>query len=295
MLFIETLQTLNTILSSDLLINSRYDIVTNFNLLNTYAEADTAGLIQLAYDDDVSIGYGSGALTPNKLLNNSLLFAIKQDFDLLTSGIPYAYDTMQADTSGCVTNVQYIHDSLIDYNTTLNTSLNTEYLRRDATTTPNADNTYNLGSSGAKWANVYATNFNGTATNALYADVAEIYSCKEDEVEVGQLISICDDEDVDVESELTKSDCDIKCIGVVSEKPALLMNSGGEGVPVALVGKVPVKIVGTVKKGDVIVSSDIIGVGRSTNDPSEYIFGFAKALESKNSTEVELVNCIIKR
>ena len=38
------------------------------------------------------------------------------------------------------------------------------------------------------------------------------------------------------------------------------MNDGIEGLPVALVGRVPVRVVGKVKKGERLVSSDVPGV-----------------------------------
>ena len=41
---------------------------------------------------------------------------------------------------------------------------------------PSATTTYNLGSSSFKWSNVYATTFNGEATSAQYADLAEMYT-----------------------------------------------------------------------------------------------------------------------
>jgi hypothetical protein len=86
MIFVENNPTLNSILSSDYLINSRYDIVTNFNLLNTYSSETTAGLIQLAYQNDVNSGEGNAAITPELLRLSELTFPITLDFDLVASG-----------------------------------------------------------------------------------------------------------------------------------------------------------------------------------------------------------------
>jgi len=281
MLFSETLRTLNTISSADLLINSRYDIVTNFNALNTYSQVHTAGIIQLAYQADLITGDGQGAITPENLKTATLQWPISQDVDLYASGVLLGAEAVSA----YVPNIQYI----TDYNDNV---LDAQYLRRNASDTPNADNVYDLGTAGAKWANIYATNFNGTATNALYADIAEIYTCEE-ELTIGTLVSVSDEGDYEVQA--TDEELDIKCIGVVSEKPALLMNSEGNGVTVALVGKVPVKVIGRVKKGDVIVSSSAKGVGRAAANSNEYVFGFARALESKDNPQHGKVNCIIKR
>src|SRR5690606_8944591 len=55
------------------------------------------------------------------------------------------------------------------------------YIQRDGSNTitgiilPDADNTRDLGASGTGFATIYATTFDGTATSALYADIAERY------------------------------------------------------------------------------------------------------------------------
>jgi hypothetical protein len=51
-------------------------------------------------------------------------------------------------------------------------------------------------------------------------------------------------------------------IGVVSEKPSFLMNDGlKNGVVVGLKGRLPVRVIGKCKKGDLLEMSDIPGVG----------------------------------
>ena len=63
---------------------------------------------------------------------------------------------------------------------------------------------------------------------------------------------------------------DTKVIGVVSDKPAYLMNSDltGEFVtPVALTGRVPCKVIGKVQPGDILISSAIAWYAIVDNNP----------------------------
>ena len=58
--------------------------------------------------------------------------------------------------------------------------------------------------------------------------------------------------------------------GVVSTNPAHLMNGGLRGsnvVPLALQGRVPCKVVGTVRKGDMMVSAGY-GYAKASSSPS---------------------------
>ena len=121
------------------------------------------------------------------------------------------------------------------------------------TITPNVNNTLDLGSSGLKYANMWATTFNGTATVAQYADVAEKYIADEFYTPGTVLV-------FGGINEVTQAIAheDIKLAGVVSTNPAHLMNSDLDHefvVEMALLGRVPVKVVGKVEKGDILVSS----------------------------------------
>lgn len=85
------------------------------------------------------------------------------------------------------------------------------------------------------------------------ADYAESYPCT-DEVEAGDLLSL----DKNGEIHKTKKKNDSKVIGIVSNHFASCI--GGEGVPVALNGRVPVKVTGEISPGDYLCSSEIEGV-----------------------------------
>jgi len=134
--------------------------------------------------------------------------------------------------------------------------------------------------------NISANLFEGTATQARYADLAEKYTT-EDTYETGTVVMVGEDS-ID---ELTAAAEGSEPVGVISAKPAFLMNSDLEqGQAVALKGRVPVRIVGAVSKGDkVYVHSN--GVA-STDDTLGGIVGIA--LKSDSNEGEKLVECVLK-
>ena len=128
----------------------------------------------------------------------------------------------------------------------------------------NANNTINIGASGTTFATVYATTFSGVSTTAKYADLAENYQA-DAEYAPGTVVHFGG------EFEVTACDTDgcTSVAGIVSTNPAHLMNTGLEGanvVAVALNGRVPCQVQGTVRKGDLMVSAGN-GRARAEADP----------------------------
>ena len=113
-----------------------------------------------------------------------------------------------------------------------------------------------IGTSGNKFNDVHATTFNGIATSAQYADLAEHMEA-DAEYERGTLVEIGGKKEI---TQCNKSGCK-NVFGVISTNPAYSMNAGKEykGNPmypaVALAGRVPVKVQGTINKGDRLVSA----------------------------------------
>lgn len=127
------------------------------------------------------------------------------------------------------------------------------------------DSGQSIGSSTNRWNTVFATTFNGVATEALYADLAENY-LGDAEYEPGTVLVFGGAKEVTV----TTVKGDRRVAGVVTTNPAHLMNSALEGdfvTGIALQGRVPVKVLGRVQKGDLIVTSAIPGYGIVDNDP----------------------------
>jgi hypothetical protein len=114
----------------------------------------------------------------------------------------------------------------------------------------------NIGSSSSYFNRLFAT-----ATTALYADVAERFAADE-ELEAGTVVELGG------VAEITRSQQELSenVFGVISTRAAYLMNGGaGEDnthPPVAMTGRVPVQVVGVVRKGDRLVSAGS-GVARA--------------------------------
>ena len=149
--------------------------------------------------------------------------------------------------------------------------------RSNTSITPSANNTYTLGESSLKWSTVHATTFSGTATTANYADLAELY-LSDYAYEAGTVVRVGGEFEVTA----TDGNHNHSVLGVISAYPAYLMNNQLEnGIPVALKGRVPVKVGGTVKKGDRLVGAP---EGHGVVD-NESPHGFAVALEDFKATK----------
>jgi len=129
-----------------------------------------------------------------------------------------------------------------------------------------------------------ATYFVGTATAAQYADLAEKYTTDK-EYPVGTAMAICKDPDHEAHC-AGKSDM---CIGVISEAPAYLMNLECDGQAIGLKGRVPVRIKGTVNKGDAVYAWED---GVCTTLETRALVGIA--LESSDVSEEKLIECVLK-
>jgi hypothetical protein len=155
--------------------------------------------------------------------------------------------------------------------------------------TPSTDNTYNLGTaSTGRYATVYAVTFSGAATTAQYADLAEKYLA-DAEYEVGTVVVIGGSAEV-TQSQTSHNN---SVLGVVSGKPAYLMNSDSAGASIALTGRVPCFVKGPVRKGDVMVTSDIPGRAQ-TLDVNKFMPGcvLGKALESTDN-ELDTIEIVV--
>jgi hypothetical protein len=130
------------------------------------------------------------------------------------------------------------------------------------------------------------------ATSAQYADVAEKYVADQNYepgtvVEIGGLAEVT----------ATTQPRSTKIAGVVSTNPAFVMNScetNPNAVDVALLGRVPCRVVGTINKGDILCSSHIPGVATADSMPT-YGSIVGKALEQYNSNEVGTIEVLVGR
>ena len=122
----------------------------------------------------------------------------------------------------------------------------------------------------------------GSRLNATYADVGEKYASDQD-YQPGTVLMIGGNAEVTLATVEGK----LSLAGIVSSEPAYILNSTLEdSVVLALVGRVPCFVVGSINKGDMLTISDIPGVATSTKEPIAII---ARALESYIGTEVGMI------
>jgi|TARA_A100001015_G_scaffold163961_2_gene182262 hypothetical protein len=134
-----------------------------------------------------------------------------------------------------------------------------------------------------------------TSTSAQYADVAERFAADAPMAE-GAVVMLGGTQEITE----TSTDKSPKVFGVISTQPAYAMNAGAgnnESHPyVAMTGRTPVRVTGSVNKGDRLVSSSIKGTARAVSD-SEDINPFhviGRALENKTDDSIGMVNCVVR-
>jgi len=132
----------------------------------------------------------------------------------------------------------------------------------------------------------------GSSTlQATYADLAEYYE-GDQEYEPGSVLVFGGDKEVTT----TKTINDTRAAGVVTTNPAYIMNTDqkGQKVCLALAGRVPCKVVGRVKKGDMLTTSATPGYAvKALNPTLGSIIG--KALEDKDYGEAGVIQIAVGR
>jgi len=125
--------------------------------------------------------------------------------------------------------------------------------------------------------------FSGTATQAQYADLAEVYET--DIIYPAGTVVV-----VGGNAEVTAAQATSEYIaGVVSTDPAYLMNKDADGQAIALVGRVPVRIIGNVVKGQPVFAAN--GGLASTTAPGKLV---GIALETNSNLQEKNVECMLK-
>jgi len=172
------------------------------------------------------------------------------------------------------------------------------------------DGSTTFGNAGGAWTAFKATDVGGTemsaptlvdlranvvhatSTTAMYADLAERYE-SDGPVEVGDVVILGGD------AEITKCKDDLSdaVFGVVSESPAFLMNAqagNNDSHPmIALKGRVMVKLQGTGKAGDRVVSAQN-GEARVANlDECTAFNVLGRLIKHKYNEQTALTECVI--
>lgn len=142
-----------------------------------------------------------------------------------------------------------------------------------------------IGQSDNLFGNIY-----GTAYQAKYADLAEKY-LPDAHYEPGTVVVFGGQQEITAATEFM----DRRIAGVVSTDPAYKMNSEQTGgIYVALQGRVPCKVVGTVKKGDMLVASGAPGVATAEKNPAlGSVIG--KALQDYSGQTIGVIEVVVGR
>ena len=212
----------------------------------------------LAVTGNTTVG-GTLTVTGGTTLNSN----INMSGNNITNGGSISFTSLNTGSLSATGNTTLgdANSDTVTFNARVNTSLQ-----------PSADNSYNLGDSSRRWSTVHGVTFSGTATTANYADLAELY-LSDFAYEAGTVVRVGGEFEVTA----TDGEHNHSVLGVISAYPAYLMNNQLEnGIPVALKGRVPVKVKGSVNKGDRLVGGPE-GHAEANNDSPH---GFAIALES---------------
>jgi len=133
------------------------------------------------------------------------------------------------------------------------------------------------------------------STSAQYADVAERFEA-DAPMSAGAVV------EVGGTAEITETTTDLSenVFGVISDMPAYAMNAAAgnnETHPfVAMTGRTPVRVTGTVAKGQRLVTSNVKGTARavSNTDSINPFHVIGRALESSTDAGIKLVNCAVR-
>jgi hypothetical protein len=146
--------------------------------------------------------------------------------------------------------------------------------------------------------NSISTTGNITAANlnSSNADLAEMY-CADADYAPGTVVEFGGEHEITA----TKTSHSTRVAGIISTNPSYLMNSTlsckKNALEVALIGRVPCQVVGTISKGDRLVTSGTYPGVATLLDMQEYQPGciIGKALEDYSSTEIGVIEVAVGR
>lgn len=214
--------------------------------------------------------------------NNAISLLAPKDSPVFT-GTALSYTAPAGDVSNKIATTAFVHLAVATATANLtgsspvftgNTTVDTLVVHTGITTDTN--DTIDIGSPSHRFRNIY-----GNAMSASYADLAENYVA-DAEYEEGTVLDFGGAHEVT----LSTGEVVTRVAGVVSTDPAYLMNANCTGhfvVAVALQGRCPVKVVGSIQKGDLLVSA---GNGRAKAAVTPTVGSvIGKALEDFSGTE----------
>ena len=153
----------------------------------------------------------------------------------------------------------------------------------------------NDGASAATLVDIRANIVHAVSTGAQYSDVAERYAA-DAYLPKGTVVMIGGTEEITTATgEKNKN-----VFGVISSQPAFMMNASAgnnDSHPfVAMVGRVPVRVVGMANKGDRLVLSSTAGVARvlAANETADCNQVIGRVLQSKIDSAEHTIECVVQ-
>lgn len=129
----------------------------------------------------------------------------------------------------------------------------------------------------------FSDTIQGTAYRALWGDLAEYYLV-DNQYPKGTLVQFGGEKEITIAKN--------KVNAVITSEPGFILNGEmKDSQAIALIGRVPVRVIGKVKKFDKIALSYIDGVGCVNNDTENPI---GISLENKDDSDEGLVLCSVK-
>ena len=172
--------------------------------------------------------------------------------------------------------------------------VDTKALLRDGTNTvtgniiPSSNNSINLGSTTNWFSSIF-----GTSVQAKYADLAERFAA-DAEYEAGTVVELGGTHEITIATTALSD----SVFGVISTNAAYLMNasSGTNSThpPVAIGGRVPVKVVGKICKGQRLVSAGNGHARAATKDEMTPWNVIGRALQDKLTDGLGVIEAIVK-
>lgn len=287
-------------------------------------EIANGAITQDKIDEGVMIPSPPGSVNTGDIIDNSITTNLIADFSITTNKIEQYAVTTEKIANLAVT-TEKLADASVTTNKIANGSVTSEKLASNLNlSTVNIQNltTNNFNATGSATAPTVASNDNstkiattawvaqadcvvhttgnetingvktftsdiqGTAVNARWADLAEKYEADAD-YKPGTLVMFGGEKEITVAHNGHVN-------GVISTNPAVRMNYQGEGLYVALTGRVPVMVAGPIQKFDrIILDNDMMGVAKKKNPWNEgKVIGIA--IESKETFDIGLVECVVQ-
>jgi hypothetical protein len=245
------------------------DGLDSTDFLSSISNDTTSGTLGILNNGGLSVGVNSDARL--SVTGNDVYFRNQtQNGNII----------IQINNGGVTTTIGTIYGA----NSTMNfgNALNVGSIAHSA-----ANGVGNIGSSSSYFNQVFAQ-----ATTALYADVAERFA-SDVEYAPGTVVELGGSAEI---TQVT-DDASDRVFGVISTRPAFTMN-GGAGTDithpaVAMTGRVPVKTIGAVRKGDRLVSAGN-GMARAALKGEATAFNvIGRALVDKLDNDIGTVEAIV--